>query len=139
MNQFLASDKGNALSGWAGERWLDTRSANVRQIMQKRLDLAKAKGCDGVEPDNVDGYTNNSGFPLNASTQPNYNRILAAEARGPACVRRHDPPTSGPWYCPCIWTINSAIPAIEADPALVPQFARPDCAAFCALETGIAI
>ncbi len=86
FNQFLASDKGNALSGWAGERWLDTRSANVRQIMQKRLDLAKAKGCDGVEPDNVDGYTNDPGFPLNASTQLDYNRFLAAEAHARGLV-----------------------------------------------------
>ncbi|HEY0843811.1 MAG TPA: endo alpha-1,4 polygalactosaminidase [Noviherbaspirillum sp.] len=81
FNQFLSGDMGNSLDGWAGERWLDTRSANVRQVMQKRLDLAKAKGCDGVEPDNVDGYTNGSGFPLTASTQLDYNRFLAAEAR----------------------------------------------------------
>lgn len=79
-NQFKAADKGNNLDGWAGEKWVDTRSANVRNIMKARLDKAKARGCDGVEPDNVDAYTNNPGFPLTASTQLDYNRFLATEA-----------------------------------------------------------
>ncbi len=77
---FAAADMGNALDGWAGERWLDTRSSNVRTIMKQRLDLAKTKGCDGVEPDNVDGYSNSTGFALTAATQLDYNRFLASEA-----------------------------------------------------------
>ena len=81
FKRFAAADMGNALSGWAGERWLDTRSANVRSIMKARLDQAVAKGCDGVEPDNVDGYANTPGFPLNAATQLDYNRFIADEAR----------------------------------------------------------
>ncbi|QOT78663.1 endo alpha-1,4 polygalactosaminidase [Cupriavidus basilensis] len=92
FKQFAATDMGKALSGWAGERWLDTRSANVRQIMQARMDLAKSKGCDGVDPDNVDGYTNKPGFPLTAATQLDYNRFLAAEAhaRGLAVGLKND-------------------------------------------------
>lgn len=80
FKDFLASDMGASLDGWDGERWLDTRSANVRSIMQKRLDLAKAKGCDGVEPDNVDAYTHDTDFPLDAANQLDYNRFLAVEA-----------------------------------------------------------
>ncbi len=80
FSKFKAADMGNALDGWAGERWLDTRSANVRAIMQARMDLAKSKGCDGIDPDNVDGYTNKPGFPLTAATQLDYNRFLANEA-----------------------------------------------------------
>ena len=49
--------------------------------MQARLDLAVSKGCVGVEPDNVDGYQNSSGFPLTAADQLAYNRFLAGEAR----------------------------------------------------------
>ena len=48
--------------------------------MRIRLDLAVTKGCNGVEPDNADGYVNNSGFPLSAATQLDYNRFLAGEA-----------------------------------------------------------
>ncbi len=71
---------GNELDGWAGERWLDIRSPALKSIMQARLDLAKTKGCDGVEPDNVDGYTNETGFSLTGDAQLTYNRFLASEA-----------------------------------------------------------
>jgi hypothetical protein len=91
--RFQPADMGNNLDPmWVGERWLDTRSANVRSIMKARLDLAKSKGCDGVEPDNVDGYTNSPGFPLTAQTQFDYNRFLAEEAhaRGMAIALKND-------------------------------------------------
>jgi hypothetical protein len=39
-----------------------------------------SKGCDGVEPDNMDGYQNNPGFPLTAATQLDYNKFLANTA-----------------------------------------------------------
>lgn len=90
--RFVAADLGRPLDGWAGERWLDTRSANVRKIMKRRLDTARSKGCDGVEPDNVDAYTNPSGHPLTAATQLDYNRFLAREAhaRGLAIGLKND-------------------------------------------------
>lgn len=93
--QFKASDKGNKLDPkWEGENWLDTRSANVRNIMKARLDKAKSRGCDGVEPDNVDGYSNNPGFngALNKTTQLDYNRFLAneAHARGLKVALKND-------------------------------------------------
>jgi hypothetical protein len=89
---FAPEDQGNPLQGWAGERWLDTRSSNVRSLMSARMDVAVSKGCDGVEPDNVDGYTNDPGFPLTAATQLDYNRFLAAEAhaRGLAVGLKND-------------------------------------------------
>ncbi|MFK5925372.1 MAG: endo alpha-1,4 polygalactosaminidase [Desulfuromusa sp.] len=79
-DQFAAADLGNPLDGWPGERWLDIRSDNVQTIMKRRLGLAVQKGCDGVEPDNVDGYTNASGFNLSAADQLIFNRFLADEA-----------------------------------------------------------
>ncbi len=89
---FKAADLGNALDGWAGEKWLDTRSTNVRAVMAARLDKARTRGCDGVEPDNVDGYTNKPGFPLTAATQLDYNRFLAtaAHARGLRVALKND-------------------------------------------------
>ena len=77
---FAASDHGAAMEGWPGETWLDVRSSNVREIMKKRLDRAVARGCDGVEPDNVDGYQNTTGFDLTAADQTDFNRFLAKEA-----------------------------------------------------------
>ena len=82
--RFPDSVKGNE-NGWEGERWLDIRALDaLAPIMAARLDIAVAKGCDGVEPDNVDGYTNATGFALRANDQFNYNVWLAnqAHARG---------------------------------------------------------
>ena len=78
--QFDGADLGDELDGWAGERWLNIRSPKVLEIMLARLDLARDKGCDGVEPDNVDGYTNDTGFLLVANDQLAYNRSLANAA-----------------------------------------------------------
>lgn len=72
---------GEPLDGWDGERWLDIRTQNVIDIMKQRIADARAKGCDAVEPDNVDGYDNNSGFELTAGDQLAFNRFLANEAR----------------------------------------------------------
>jgi hypothetical protein len=54
--EFKEDDMGKGLDGWPGERWLKLGSANVRKIMEGRVKLAGEKGCDGVDPDNVDGY-----------------------------------------------------------------------------------
>ena len=43
------------------------------------MDLAKSKGCDGIEPDNVDGHEddNDTGFNFGYDDQLRYNRWLA--------------------------------------------------------------
>ena len=83
--QFPASVLGNPLDGWPGERWLDIRRLDlIGPLIKARLDVAVRKKCDGVEPDNVDGYTNGTGFPLTHQHQLTYNRFLAGEAH-----RRH--------------------------------------------------
>jgi len=71
---------GEELSNWEGERWLDIRDSRVKDIMKERLDLAKSKGCDGVEPDNIDAYSNNTGFNLSYMEQLDYNCFIANEA-----------------------------------------------------------
>jgi len=71
---------GKDLDGWEGEKWLDISNENLHTIMIFRLDLAKEKGCDGVEPDNMDGYSNDSGFALSATDQLEYNKFIANEA-----------------------------------------------------------
>lgn len=78
--QFPRAVIGRPLDDWPGERWLDIRAGAVRARMIARLDRASARGCDGVEPDNVDGYANQSGFPLTATDQLDFNRFLAREA-----------------------------------------------------------
>lgn len=72
---------GKDYSGWSGEKWLDIRRIDLlAPVLRARLDQCKRKGFDAVEPDNIDGYTNHTGFPLTARDQLKYNRWLADEA-----------------------------------------------------------
>jgi hypothetical protein len=90
--QFHEEELGSAIEGFPDERWLDIRSANVIRIMRHRLDLAHQKHCDGVELDNVDGYSNDSGFNLTANDQLAFNRLMAneAHARGLSVALKND-------------------------------------------------
>jgi len=91
--EFPEAVKGLALEGWEQERWLDIRRLDVLgPIMERRLDLCRRKGFDGVEADNVDGYANRTGFPLTAADQLRYNRFLAdaAHARGLSIGLKND-------------------------------------------------
>lgn len=77
---FTASDKASALGGWPGEYWLKYRSTNVRNIMKARLDLARTKGCNGVDPDNMDAYNNANGWGATQLDTVNYLTFLSTEA-----------------------------------------------------------
>ena len=80
-NQFPAEVLGNGYDGWPGEKWLDIRRIDLlAPIMRLRLDLCKTKGFDGVEPDNIEIYNNDTGFPLTYADQLAYARWLADEA-----------------------------------------------------------
>jgi hypothetical protein len=91
--RFPAKILGKDMEGWEGEKWLDIRNMDaLKPIMSARLDLAAQKGCDGVDPDNVNGYTNDTGFPLAYNDQLAYNISLAdqARARGLAVGLKND-------------------------------------------------
>ncbi|MER5312585.1 endo alpha-1,4 polygalactosaminidase [Streptomyces sp. NPDC002773] len=80
-------------NGWEGERWLDIRRTDVLEpLMAERLDMCRTKGFDAVEPDNMDGYKNDTGFPLTATDQLRYNRLIArlAHDRGLAVGLKND-------------------------------------------------
>lgn len=91
-NDFPKAVLGNKLGHWPGERWLDFRSDAVMAIMQKRIDMAEAKRCDAVDPDNVDVATNHPGFPITLDEQLDYIRRLAeaAHADGLAIGLKND-------------------------------------------------
>ncbi|WP_028458385.1 endo alpha-1,4 polygalactosaminidase [Chloroflexus sp. Y-396-1] len=92
-SQFPSEILGKEMMGWLGERWLDIRRLDVlAPVIEARLELAVQKGCDGVDPDNVNGYVNDSGFPLTYEDQLAYNIFLAqaAHARGLAIGLKND-------------------------------------------------
>jgi hypothetical protein len=61
-------------------------------IMEARLNLCRQKGFDTADPDNVDGYTNATGFPLTAADQLAFNAAIAnaAHARGLTVALKND-------------------------------------------------
>jgi hypothetical protein len=80
-SQFPESVKGKKVDGWPGERWLDIRQLSILEpIMAARMDQCRDKGFDGIEFDNVDGYANDTGFPLTPADQLAFDAWLANEA-----------------------------------------------------------
>jgi hypothetical protein len=80
-SQFPKSVLGKPDGGWPGERWLDIRQTSVLQpIMTRRFQLCKQKNFDGVDPDNLDGYVNKTGFHLTYAEQLAYDTWVANEA-----------------------------------------------------------
>lgn len=75
---------GRSPTGWQGQRWLDLRQPALRPILEKRLDLCRERGFDGVLLAGLDGHRRASGFDLKPADQLAFNRWLAeaAHARG---------------------------------------------------------
>lgn len=84
---------GKEIVGWNGKTWLDIRQIEVlKPIMTARLDIAAQNKCDGVDPDNIDGYTRDTGFPLSYNDQLAYNISIAtlAHERGLSIGLKND-------------------------------------------------
>jgi hypothetical protein len=76
--KFPKTVRGKPDSHWDGSYWLDIRRLDVLlPIMRARFQVCKDKGFDAIEPDEVDGYTNDSGFKLSYTDQLIYNRAIA--------------------------------------------------------------
>lgn len=93
-DQFPSQVLGKDYTGWSGEKWLDIRRIDLLgPIMLKRLDRCAEKGFDAVEPDNMEIYTNDTGFPLTYADQLRYALWLAEEShrRGLAIGQKNAP------------------------------------------------
>ena len=93
-NQFPKEVLGKDYEGWPGEKWLDIRQIDkLAPIIRARFDLCQQKGFDAIEPDNMEIYTNETGFPLTYADQLKYALWLAEEAhaRGLAIGQKNAP------------------------------------------------
>lgn len=84
---------GKVYAGYEDERWLDIRHIDIlAPILEKRFDICQAKGFDAVEADNVDGFEQDTGFPLTAADQLRFNRWVAeaVHERGMAVALKND-------------------------------------------------
>ncbi len=76
--KFPKAVRGKPDSHWDGSYWLDIRRLDVLlPIVRARFQVCKNKGFDAIEPDEVDGYANDSGFNLSYNDQLTYNRAIA--------------------------------------------------------------
>ncbi|OJU83381.1 MAG: hypothetical protein BGO11_03440 [Solirubrobacterales bacterium 70-9] len=92
-SQFPRSSLGAVYEGYPEERWLDiAHYKKFAPIMEKRIAMCAHKGFDAVEPDNVNGWENKSGFRLTAAQQLRYNRWIASQVhqRGMAVALKND-------------------------------------------------
>lgn len=135
---------GQPLDEWPGERWLDIRQLDaLTPILGARLDLCQEKGFDGVEPDNVDGYANDTGFALSYDDQLRFNRWLSAQAhaRGLSIGLKNDLDQIGDLVDDFDWALNEECfyyeecdalqPFIEAGKAVFHVEYEPDTSEFC--------
>jgi hypothetical protein len=131
---FPAAAIGSDVAGWPGEKWLDVRRLDLLgPIIEQRLDLCRQKGFDGVEPDNVDGYANASGFPLTAADQLRFNRFVAAaaQARGLSVGLKNDLGQAATLQPDFDWALNEQCHQY-GECALLQPFAQAGKAVFIA-------
>jgi hypothetical protein len=90
--QFPTADLGSS-NGWPGEQWLNVADSAIQPIMAARFQMCRQKGFDAVEPDNMDGYENSTGFSISASQQAAYDEWVAQDVHslGMAVLQKNDP------------------------------------------------
>lgn len=70
------------------ERWVNIKDQRARDLMKRRISLARDLGCDAVDPDNIDGYLNDedgnngTGWNLSKSDYVSFVTELAQHAHG---------------------------------------------------------
>jgi hypothetical protein len=107
-SRFSPAALGSALSDYPNERWIDVRDGGVRAVMTDRVARAAQSGCDGIHAGNLDGYLQNTGFPLTDSDQQSYDRWLAQAAHAvgmSAGLVDGDAALSGPLAADFDWAV----------------------------------
>ncbi|KAM0267958.1 hypothetical protein ACHAQH_010066 [Verticillium albo-atrum] len=79
-DDFGDDNLGKELDGWPGEKWVDVASKGVRDVMTKRIQLAANRGCDAIDPDNVDGFQNDNGLDLTKEDAIDFVKFLSETA-----------------------------------------------------------
>ncbi len=91
--QFPRGVIGDVYEGFPEENWLDVRRFHsFAPILERRIAICARKGFDAVEPDNIAGWENKTGFAISAADQLRFNRWVARQvhARGMAVALKND-------------------------------------------------
>jgi hypothetical protein len=84
---------GRTYAGFPDERWLDvSRFGLFEEPLQQRIAMCARKGFDAVEPDNLAGWENRTGFRISRADQLRFNRWIARQvhAREMAVALKND-------------------------------------------------
>lgn len=93
-DRFPAAVIGRRYEGFPDERWLDvSRFSLFRAPLEARIAMCARKGFDAVEPDNLAGFENRTGFAISAAAQLRFNRWIATQVhrRGLEVALKNDP------------------------------------------------
>jgi hypothetical protein len=93
--EFPRSALGRRYEGFPNERWLDIRRFHLFATpLRQRIAKCAGKGFDAVEPDNLAGWENKTGFAIERDDQLRFNRWIARQvhARGMAVALKNDGP-----------------------------------------------
>ncbi len=80
MSIFQRPVVGKRYGDWPDEFFLDLNNPALRYAMQRRFMECAVKGFQAIEPDNMDVYTNDSGFDISRADTLRYIRNLVEDA-----------------------------------------------------------
>jgi len=119
---------GKVYPEWPDEKWLDIRQLEkLKPWLNSRFRMIISKGFDGIEPDNIDGFTTTTGFPLTAADTKKYCDLLIsmAHSNGLGIGQKNVPEFVDSYYKKFDWIItedafdqgweNQLTPYISAD------------------------
>jgi hypothetical protein len=92
-DEFPRSAIGRRYEGFPDERWLDVRRfPEFARPLEHRFSMCARKGFDAVEPDNLAGWENKTGFHISRRAQLRFNRWVAHQVhrRGMAVALKND-------------------------------------------------
>ncbi|GLY93863.1 endo alpha-1,4 polygalactosaminidase [Actinoplanes sp. NBRC 103695] len=110
-------------NGWPGERWLDIRDpAKLKPVLAKRFAMCAKKGFDAVEPDLMDAYESETGFPITAAHQLRFNRFVArlAHEHGLSVALKNDVDQAAELVGDFDFTVNEECAAFDECASLKP-------------------
>jgi hypothetical protein len=84
---------GRRYAGFPNERWLDIRHfGDFAGVLKRRFSICERKGFDAVEPDNMAGWENKTGFRIGRRAQLRFNRWVAGQVhrRGMVVALKND-------------------------------------------------
>ncbi len=92
-SRFPRAVLGRRYEGFPQERWLDVRRFHrFAPLLERRFEMCARKGFDAVEPDNIAGWENDTGFDITRADQLRFNRWVArrVHADGMAVALKND-------------------------------------------------